>query len=332
VKINTEKIQKILIIQPKPFGDVLLNTGYLSALRNKFPDAKIDFLVKKPYHNVLVGNPFLNELIIFQNGKGLHYFPERIKLIRKISKHKYNLIIDQIRNPGSAQITLFSGAKYRLGLINQRWRSFYNIKAERKELRYYSAMKFDTLAPLGIKEEKHKLFFHITKSSTDKIKNWFSENKLSGDKLICFSPGTPIKGKQWDLASYAQLADLIIENTDYKVLLLWGPKEKDDVNKVHSLMKNEPIMALPTTFNEAAAMLKECRLLICNDGGLNHLAVAVETPSIAFFGKHKPTRWSPASIFEGYHHFYNKEADYRTDPTLGITVEEVFNKIKEIII
>ena len=309
---------------------MLLNTGYLPALQRKFPDTAIDFLVRRPYHNALLGNPYLNELVIFQNGQGLNYLPERIKLIFKIRRRKYDLIIDQIRGTGSAQITLFSGAKYRLGLVDQTWRFLYNLKAERKGLRYYSAMKFDTLAPLGIKEEKHKLSFHITKSSTEKIKNWLNENQLSGDKLICFSPGTPVKVKQWDLASYAGLADLIIENTDCKVLLLWGPNEKEDVDIVRSLMKNQPVVALPTSFNEAAAMLKACRLLVCNDGGLNHLSVAVETPSIAFFGKHKPTRWSPV-IFEGYHHFYNEKADYKTDRTLGITVDEVFRKIKGIV-
>ncbi|NOG44351.1 MAG: glycosyltransferase family 9 protein [Calditrichaeota bacterium] len=332
MKINTEEIQKILIIQYQPFGDVLLNTGYLPALRRKFPTAKIDFLVRKPYHNALLENPDIDELVIFQNGKGTKdYLLERIKLISNIRKRKYDLVIDQIRNTGSAQITILSGAKYRLGLVNQRWRSYYNLKAERKKLRYYSAMKFDTLAPLGIEEEKHKLFFHISQDSTEKIKNWFNENNLSGDKLICFSPGTPVKGKQWDLANYAKLADLIIEKTDCRVLLLWAPNEKEDVETVKSFMENEPIMALPTTFNEAAAVLKECRLLVCNDGGLNHLSVATETPSIAFFGKHKPTRWSPASVFKGYHHFYNESADYNSDKSLGIPVEQVFSKIKEIV-
>jgi len=330
--IKKHDIKKILIIQYQPFGDVLLNTGYLSVLRREFPNTKIDFLVRKPFHNALLENPFLDELIVFQNGKGLNYAFERIKLISKIRKQKYDLIIDQIRNTGSAQITILSGAKHRLGLENQRWRSYYNLKAKRKELRYYSAMKFDTLGPLGISEEEHKLFFHITPDSTEKIKSWLAENKLSGDKIICFSPGTPVKGKQWDLASYAKLADLIIEETDNKVLLLWGPGEKEDNEKVKSLMKNDPIIAPPTTFNEAAAVLKECRLLICNDGGLNHLSVAVETPSIAFFGMHKPTRWSPSSVFKGYNHFYNEKASYKTDKTLGITVDEVFRKIKEIVV
>ncbi len=330
MKVNLNEIKKILIIQYQPFGDVLLNTGYLPSLRRKFPDAKIDFLVRKPYHNALLENPFLDELITFQNGKGLYYLTERIKLIHKIRKSKYDLIIDQIRNTGSAQITILSGARYRLGLEIQRWRSYYNLKAERKGLRYYSAMKFDTLAPLGIEEEKHKLHYYISEKSTKKIRNWLKEKKISGDKLICFSPGTPVKGKQWDLASYARLADLVTENSDFQVLLLWAPNEKEDVETVKSLMKNDPVMALPTSFNEAAAVLKECRLLVCNDGGLNHLSVATETPSIAFFGKHKPTRWSPASVFEEYHHFYNGKSDYKTDKTLGISVDEVFLKIKEI--
>ena len=82
--INLQEIKKILIIQYQPFGDVLLNTGYLPALRKKFPDAKIDFLVRHPFETVLLNNPNLDELVVFKNGKGLNYFADRIKLIRMI--------------------------------------------------------------------------------------------------------------------------------------------------------------------------------------------------------------------------------------------------------
>ena len=93
---DLSKIKKILIIQYQPFGDVLLNTGYLPVLRNKFPSAKIDFLVREPYHNALLGNPYLDDLVLFKNAKGFSYFLSRIKLIKDIRSRKYDLIIDQI--------------------------------------------------------------------------------------------------------------------------------------------------------------------------------------------------------------------------------------------
>lgn len=331
MKPDLSKIKKILIIQYQPFGDVLLNTGYLPALRKKFPTAQIDFLVRKPYHNAILNNPNLNNLIIFENGRGFQYFIKRIQLIKKIRSNKYDLIIDQLRSTGSAQISFLSGALYRLGFDHQRWSSLYNLKVKRKEIRYHSAMKFDLLGPLGINEQKHSLYFYIEKESFNYIDNWLTDNNLIDDKLVCISPGSPVKTKQWSANSFAQVADRIDEELGFKVILLWGPKEKADAKEVQSLMKKKAILAPPTTFNQVAAILKKCSLLICNDGGINHLSVATKTQTIAIFGKHKTKRWSPATLFKTHNHFYNGDVDYRTDKTFGISANEVFEKAKDVL-
>jgi len=116
-----KKISKILIIQYKPFGDILLNTGYFPFLREKFPNAKIDFLIQKPYLTLLEENPFIDNLIIMEKYQGLAYYYERNHIINVIRNLKYDVIIDQLRGSGSALITLFSGAKYRIGWHLKRW-------------------------------------------------------------------------------------------------------------------------------------------------------------------------------------------------------------------
>ena len=67
MNIDLQSIKRILIVQYQPFGDVLLNTGYFPALRKKFPDAKIDYLIKEKYKIVLENNPFLDELITIED-------------------------------------------------------------------------------------------------------------------------------------------------------------------------------------------------------------------------------------------------------------------------
>ncbi|MEJ2056194.1 MAG: glycosyltransferase family 9 protein, partial [Calditrichaceae bacterium] len=115
-----------------------------------------------------------------------------------------------------------------------------------------------------------------------------------------------------------------------KVVILWAPNEKADAEKLYNAMENKPVMAPPTDLNQAAAMLKRSALLICNDGGLNHLSVATGTPSIAIFGSVKPYRWSP-DIFEGHYHFYNEKHDSLKDDSFGIEPESVYQKVQEII-
>ena len=64
-----KEIHKILIIQQKPFGDILLNTGYLPELRRHFPQAQIDFLIQRPYLTVLEDNPTWTIWLWWRNRK-----------------------------------------------------------------------------------------------------------------------------------------------------------------------------------------------------------------------------------------------------------------------
>jgi len=330
IKIDLNSIHKILIIQYEPFGDVLLNTGYFPFLREKFPRAKIDFLVCKPYCNVLQNNPYINELVIFEKKQGLKYLIERIKLFFRIHKKKYDLIIDQIRGTGSASMTLFSGAKYRIGNGRKRLSFIYNVKVNKITRRYSAGMKFDLLKPLGIEEKPYQLYYYIKPESEKYIESWLKKNELVGKRLICFSPGSPVLRKKWNLNNYAKLADLILEKTDRLIVLLWGPGEKEDIKIIKRMMQHKAIIALPTDFNQAAAMLKKSELLICNDGGINHLSVAVGTPSLAIFGSTNPVKWG-AENMSGHYYLHNPEVNSREDDTFGITPEMVFSKTLEII-
>jgi ADP-heptose:LPS heptosyltransferase len=192
MEINTAEINNILIIQSSPFGDVLLNTGYLPFLREKFPDAHIDFRVSRPFHTIIEHNENIDELVLYdKNLKGLAYIKEGIRIIREVRRRKYDLVIDQNRATRSAQIVLFSGAHYRIGFTNFTWRFVYNIKVTPDPARYSASAKFDLSTPLGISEQSYHLHYHVTQQSFDFIDQWIKINKLCNTKWICVAPGSP---------------------------------------------------------------------------------------------------------------------------------------------
>ncbi len=333
-----QHIKKILIIQYKPFGDILLNTGYLPSLREKFPDAQLDYLIQSPYVTLLEDNPNIDNLVLMKKKKKktISYLLERFRIMRLVRKRKYDLLIDQLRGTGSAQITLYSGAKYRLGWFQKRWNWVYNYKLKRDNFRYYACAKFDLLKPLGIEEVPHNTYYKIKNESIRKINNWLIDIGLKNNKFVVFSPGTPVLAKQWDLDNFAELGDLIMQNTEFKVVLLWGPGEKKDVEYIKENMKEKPVIAIPTTFNEAGALLKETNVYISNDGGINHLAVAMETPTVTIFGpKTNPKKWT---AWHKKIHTYIRDWDFTLteyykdrDNTFRITPEMVFDKFKELL-
>ena len=331
-KVELEKIKKILILQYQPFGDIILNTGYMPHLRKKFPDAKIDYLMYKPFRKVLEGNPYLDELILMEKLKKntLKCWLHNLKMLFEIRKRKYDLVIDQMRGTGSIQFVIFSGAKYRFGYNHKKFNFIYNFNPKPGLIRYYAAMKLELLRDLGITEENFDLYFHIKQESLNYIDNWLQVNQLKSREFICCSPGSPISWKQWNLKSYALLLDMIIEKTGYPIVLLWGPREKDVVNKVQKYMQQKAYIAPATDFNQGGAMLKRSKLLICNDGGINHLCVAVKTPSIAIFAKTNPKRWGAVEV-AGHYALQAEDVNLRTTYNFGITPEQVFAKFEQVL-
>jgi len=332
-------IRKILIIQYKPFGDVLLNTAYLPALRKRFPDATIDFLVQRPFRTILADNPNLDNLIIMEKRKHKTpaYYRERIRVIREVRRLGYDMIIDHIRGPGSSQVCLFSGAKYRLGwnklkpiFAPEKYNWVYNFRETRVKGIYSARAKFRLLKPLGIEETADNTFYGIRPESIEYIDNWLRSTGIEGNELVVFSPASPVNRKQWALELFAETADMIKESNDCTIVLLWGPGELDKAKLMALNMKYKPVIAPETTFNQAGALLRKTRIYIGNDGGIIHLAVSQNTPSIAIFGsKTNPLNWT------AWHqpiHRYVKNYDYsgKKDNSFGITPKMVCDKYMEL--
>ncbi len=323
-----ENIRKILIIQYEPFGDVLLNTGYLPFLRKKFPKARIVFLVRHPFNIALEGNPDIDELKVFKKGRGIGYLFSRFGLFAWICGQRFDMVIDQMRGTGSAQMTFFSFARYRVGWQNSRLTFVYNITAPEGKPRYSAALKFDLLKPLGIDEQPFKLFYHIKEKSFEYIDSWLSENKIS--EFICIAPGSPVPKKKWNPKCFAEVADFIVEQQGTPVVLLGSPSEQGDLKNVASKMKHRPYYAPPTDFNQAAAMLKRAKLLVCNDGGMNHLCVTTGTPALSIFGRTKPVNWCP-SMMGNYRCMHVPNHPQDDEKLFGVTSHMVIENIREML-
>ena len=105
-------MQKILIIQTAFIGDVILATPLIGNLKTKFPEAKIDFLVKNGNQSLLKNDPNLNEILVFDKKKKV---ASLLELLKKIRGNKYDLVINLHRFASSGILTFLSGSKQKLG-------------------------------------------------------------------------------------------------------------------------------------------------------------------------------------------------------------------------
>jgi lipopolysaccharide heptosyltransferase II len=300
LKIQKEKIQKILVIKLRAIGDVLLSTPVLKNLRHNFPNSKIDFLTEPPAKEIIDGNPFIDELIIFERENN------SLKKFLSLRKRKYDLVFDLFCNPRSALITFATGARYRVGYAFRGRGYAYNIKLKpRKEVHHNVEFNLDTLRALGLEIVDKKIYMPLSYESEIFAQEFWDEQNLNDKLVIALNPAGTWETKRWGLEKFASLGDMLAKNFGAKILVLWGnEKELDDARKIFSLMKTKPIIPPRTNLKQLASILKRCCFMISNDSGPMHIATAVGTPTLGIYGPTNPYAQGP---YGEKHHWVRKE-------------------------
>src|SRR6185312_6447268 len=107
--------QRVLLIQLRRLGDVVLSTALLEDLRRAFPDAQLDYLVGQEAAPLVAGHPLVHERIVFDANRTLAMW-------REIRARRYDWVVDVQGSLRTAMLTRASGAPVRLGWRMGAWR------------------------------------------------------------------------------------------------------------------------------------------------------------------------------------------------------------------
>ncbi|MBN1353025.1 lipopolysaccharide heptosyltransferase II [candidate division KSB1 bacterium] len=292
-------MQKILIIKLRAIGDVLLSTIVISNLRGAYPDAQIDFLTEAPAKDVVAGNPDLNRIIVFDLNKirsmgfwkGLQ---ENLRFISALRKTRYDMVFDFFGNPRSALLTLMSRAKQRIG-YNWRARQLaYNVVVQSRAASVHEAeFHLDALTALGIPIIDGQLHFPIPDAAKNFANQFFEENNLDRAFTVGINASGGWSAKKWLPEYFAELADRLMAELDAKIILLWGPGELPETEKLARLIRHEATIIPETDLKQLGAILEKCSLVVSNDSGPMHIAAAIGTPTVGIFGPTDPKKQGP---------------------------------------
>jgi heptosyltransferase-2 len=299
--ITDYQTKRILIVRTDRIGDVLLSTPVIKAMRDAYPNAYIAMMVSPYTKDIVDGNPYLDEVIIYdKDGKHKSWLGS-IKFAIKLKKKRFNLAIVLHPTNRVHLITFFAGIPRRIGynkklgfLLTDRIKHTKQL-GEKHELEY----NLDLIRYLGIEVKDKNLFMPIKPESETRINNLLAQVGLKDtDKFLAIHPGASCPSKIWPNERFAQVADKLIEKYDFKVIIVAGPK---DVSLAQNIIKHlhYPAVNLAgrTSVSQLASLLKRCQLFISNDSGPVHIGVAVGVPVISIFGRSQkglsPKRWGP---------------------------------------
>ena len=265
---------KILIIRLSSIGDIVLATPLVRCLRTAVPSVQIDFLVKKKYSEILSANPYISNLIFFENNI--------FETAKRIKKEKYDFILDIHNNFRTFLLTLFSGAKI-LRYKNYMFRRFFlaefglNFYKERERIPVFQRY-LKTAEPLGILYDNKGLDFFIDKNAENK----FEQVRINQCIGIC--PVAVWKTKRWLKQNFVDLAKKILDKQDCEILIFGGKNDFDYCENIKIQIGPKAKNLCGLSLKETAVALRKCKQLLTNDTGLMHIAEALKIPTISIFG------------------------------------------------
>jgi ADP-heptose:LPS heptosyltransferase len=285
--------EKILCIQLKQIGDVLMITPAIRALAEVKPDADIHILTQKPSDQIFQHNPNISKIVLHPGSNSIR---DNISLIRQIRKERYTTVIDFFGQPKTAILARLSGAHTRIGFKKPGRSLFYTHSIKATQIEPYSALqKAHLLTALGIEQVKPELEFPVgldEEAAADRILETIGWNRTK--RLVSVSPVSRRDYKIWPAEKFAAVCDALVEEWDVQILFLWGPGEYQFIRDVREKMRHAalPDYDIPT-ISETVALLKRVNLHVGNDNGPMHFAISTSVRTVAIFGRPLPRNWTP---------------------------------------
>ncbi len=325
-----ERVRRILVVRNDNIGDVLCTTPALRALRRAFPEAHLAILVAEHCRDAVLRNPDLTEVLTYTKAKhrprglGLAALWDLTHAIRRLRAQRFDLAI-AMRRPFSrsnAWLAYAAGAPFRLGYLPPACHPFRFFLNLGREVGAVASHEVDgclgLLASIGIPPAGRALHLDPDPEAQAAIRRRLREAGLpppapgpgpagevaGGSGLALVHISNRRETSRWPLASFAQAADALHERLGLAILLSWSPGDSqnplfpgDDgkAEEVARGMRARPIFLRTPELRELIAAVSLCNFVLSTDGGLMHIAAALDIPQVVLFGKTGPEHWAPVT-------------------------------------
>lgn len=294
--------KRVLIINPFGIGDVLFTTPVIRTLRQSHPDIYIAYLSNIRTAKILEANPNVDKVFVFEKDyfrqlgreSKLKCLKEFNNLLNSIKKEKFDAAIDLSLGKHYSFFCWLIGIKKRVG-FNYKNRGFFltdKINIDGYQAKHVVEYYLDLFKFLNIDYKDDYLDLFIPEETKAWSERFLKEHDVdSRDTLVAVVPGGGASWgkdasiKQWSADKFATVADRLSNEYKVKILVMGDLKDKETCLKVVSSAKTAVIDCCgKTEILQSASLLGKCKLVIANDGGPLHLAVATGAKTVSIFG------------------------------------------------
>ena len=299
-------VQRVLIVRPSALGDVARTVPALVTLRNALPDAHIDWLVRDAFADLVRHHPALNGVVPFPRKRFATAWCNPLRTLEALrwsldlAKHRYDLAIDLQGLFRSGLFSWLTHAPTRVGFANARelaWLAYNRRHPIDPTLHTVERM----LALLEAEGYTPVRDMRLYVSPDDA--RWRDEllDRHGGhdQPYACLAPTARWPAKRWPLDRFIHVARRLLDTgiAGRRLVIIASEAERAGLRPLIEQLGDaagaDRLLFPATTVGQMMALISHTRLLVCNDSGPLHVAVAFERPIVAVFGPTDPDLVGP---------------------------------------
>lgn len=287
--IPNDEIERILVVEPKHIGDVVLLLPFLSQLRRIFPNATTTLLAAPHARIILAETKLVDDVIVTHldwTEESTRYNPlaynwkELRRLRRDLRERQFDLAFKCCMHIREHLVMELSGARRRIGYAFGIGDKALTDALPVTDPNRHKADDWLTLLERFSPVDRDVA---VRLELSDSERRWadsflLEHGVLPGTTIVGVHPGASVPAKRWPLSRFDEISRALSERADVRVIVFVDPQGYGET------MAREGIVSAKVGLRQLMALIERCTLLVCNDSGPMHLAGALGVPTVAIFG------------------------------------------------
>lgn len=283
---------RILIARIDRIGDVVLSTPIPREVKRKYPDSFVAVLVKEYTKDIYINNPYVDEIIIYDEDRVNSNFGKDVKKMRRF---KFNHALMLLPNERLNWLLFFSGIRKRIGVSRKLYQflSFTKYVKRKKyiPLRHEADYCLDMIRKIGIEPQSINPEIYLGKDEKHKVSNLKSLLSNTNKIIVGINSTSGNSAPNLQVAEYKKIINKLLENDYIKVVLTDydPPAELLNINGVDCINKGKQL-------RESILNLAAVDILLSASTGPMHIAAALKVKTVSLFcplTACSPKLWGP---------------------------------------
>ncbi|MDP2653465.1 MAG: lipopolysaccharide heptosyltransferase II [Candidatus Omnitrophota bacterium] len=294
--------KRFLIINPYGIGDVLFTTPLIRNIKNNIPEALIGYVANRRTAEILQNHPAVNRVFIYDRDEFARLSHESKRLLigrareflSEIRKERFEVVFDLSLNSSMNFLSWLAGIPIRAGYDYKGRSRFltHRVPLSGYEGRPVAEYYLDLLRTTGMNVRASGLELFLKPEDEQWAENFFRSSGINRKKNVIgivpgggASWGREAAYKRWPAEKFASLTERVVRETGSQIIFFGEQREEELCRDVARASGQPAVMACGrTTVSQCAAMFKRCSLVVANDGGPVHIAVASGVKTVSIFG------------------------------------------------